>query len=152
MTDMSERTDATAVANALAFLAGHPHVFLLTRRADGLPTAYAMTARVDGDSVLFSTYGASAKVANLLRTGTARVLAADEDGGTTVVEAGGPVRLVEASRWLDPDAAASGGGTPGSTGAVPAEVVEKVRNRHESGKRVVVELRVTHVRSGQRLP
>jgi len=136
---------------ALAFLATHPHVFLLTRRADGFPTGYAMTARVDGTNVLFSTYGASAKVTNLLREGTARVLAFDEGGGSSVVEVGGPVRLVEASRWLDTLGAPVDAGTPVGIGPVPNEVVDQVRRRHESGKRVVVEMQPTHARRGRRL-
>jgi hypothetical protein len=144
---VSPGPDATDLDDALAFLGAHPHVFLLTRRADGFPTAYAMTARVDGPSVLFSTYGASAKVANLLRGGTARVLAFDEDGGNAVIEVGGPGRLVESARWLAP----IGAETPTTVAPVPTEVVQLVRSRHESGKRVVVEVQVTHARRGSRL-
>jgi Pyridoxamine 5'-phosphate oxidase len=129
---------------ALAFIARHPHVFLMTRRADGLPTAYAMTARVDGGSVLFSTYGTSAKVANLLREGVARVLALEERGGDTVVEVGGPVRIAEPARWF---AVPTGRVTvaPG-TGDVPLAVVDQVRRAHETGKRLVLEVRVREVR------
>lgn len=132
---------------ALAYLATHPHVYLLTRTADGFPTGYAMTARVDGDCVLFSTYGASAKVVNLVREGVARVLAADEDGGHDVLEVTGPVRLVAATRWLDLDDAADAPDGPRvGLPSVPAEIGEKVRTRHSTGKRVVVELRVQHAR------
>ncbi|HUZ09193.1 MAG TPA: pyridoxamine 5'-phosphate oxidase family protein [Acidimicrobiales bacterium] len=158
MRDVRDAGDGEAVNEALAFLAGHPHVFLLTRRPDGLPTGYAMTARVDEWCVLFSTYGTSAKVVNLLREGMARVLVAEEDGGTTVVEVGGPVRLVEASRWLDADADADADAGPTvaqpspGMGPVPAEIGEKVRSRHESGKRVVVEVLVTHARRAWSLP
>ena len=146
--------EGEAVRDALAFLSGHPHVFLLTRRPDGMPTGYAMTAVVDDGCVHFSTYGASAKVANLLREGRARVLASEEDGGTTVVEVGGPVRLVEGSR---PPGAPTGSGAAAvgpaaGMGPVPAEIGEKVRSRHESGKRVVVEVRVTHARRARSLP
>jgi len=150
MHDPPNGTPTEDLPNALVFLATHPHVFLLTRRADGFPTAYAMTARVDGTSVLFSTYGASAKVTNLLREGSARVLAFDEDGGTSVFEVGGPVRLVEASRWLDTTDAPVDRGTPVGMGPVPNEVVDQVRRRHESGKRVVVEVQLTHARRGRR--
>jgi pyridoxamine 5'-phosphate oxidase-like protein len=148
---MSHGSDTAGLDDALAFLGAHPHVFLLTRRADGFPTAYAMTARVDGSSVLFSTYGASAKVVNLLHGGTARVLAFDEDGGNAMIEVGGPVRLVESTRWLDPVQTPISAGTPAAVAPVPTEVVELVRSRHESGKRVVVEVQVTHARRGSRL-
>jgi len=142
---MEDRGDDATTREALVFLARYPHVFLLTRRADGFPTAYAMTARVIDGCVLFSTYGASAKVLHLLREGRARVLSSDDEAGGTVVEVGGPVRLVEAGRWLDPVSESTPGGTRGM-GPVPAEIGEQVRRRHESGKRVVVELRVTYAR------
>jgi len=134
------------IEEALAFVAAHPHVFLLTRRADGFPTAYAMTAIVEGRSVLFSTYGVSAKVRNLLREGVASVLASDEDGGTEVVEVTGPVRLAEPGRGMP-----HGAGTPArgpGLASVPAEVVDAVRNRHDRGRRVVVELLAEQARGG----
>ena len=154
MTGDARDGEGEAVREALAFLSDHPHVFLLTRRPDGMPTGYAMTAVVDGGSVYFSTYGASAKVANLLREGRALVLASEEDGGTAVVEVGGPVRLVE--RGLPPGRRTRPGAVPttppAGMGPVPAEIGERVRSRHESGKRVVVEVRVTHARRARSLP
>lgn len=126
------------VDEALAFVATHPHVFLLTRRADGLPTAYAMTARVDVRSILFTTYGASAKVTNLLREGVATVLASEEDGGTRVVEVTGPVAVAAAGRWLaeapSPRVPVTGMGT------VPDEIAATVRERNASSKRIVLEV------------
>src|SRR5262249_42244076 len=62
---------AASLDEALAFIAEHPHLYLLTRRADGYPTGYAMMSRVTRGTVSFSTYRASAKVQNLMREGVA---------------------------------------------------------------------------------
>jgi hypothetical protein len=138
------------VDEALAFVATHPHVFLLTRRADGFPTAYAMSARVDRRSILFTTYRASAKVGHLLREGTATVVAADEDGGTRVVELSGPVRVADSERWLAPPESPA---VPhrGMAG-VPDDVAATVRDRHESGKRIVLEVVPESARASRALP
>jgi hypothetical protein len=143
------------VADALAFIAEHPHVYLLSRRADGFPTGYAMTAQVQEGCVVFSTYAKSAKVINLRREPQARVLATDEAGLATV-EVGGPIREVDASRWLDGPAGAAGAdGGPvtarSGMGSVPPEVQDHVRRAHQSDKRVVLELTVEHVRRGRSL-
>ena len=140
--------DLEAVAEALAFVAEHPHVYLLARRSDGFPTGYAMTARARTREgcVDFSTYRASAKVKNLLRDGTAGIVASDEDpSGGRVLFAEGPLTLLDGAAWTtDED-------QPEATGAklgvdVPAEIVDKVGRRHQDGKRVVLRVRIERAR------
>ncbi len=130
------------IAEALRFVAAHPHVFLLARRRDGFPTGYAMMARVRNGCVEFSTYRASAKVRNVQRDGWASVLACTGGHEPLVLVASGPVEVLEDVGWgLDPVGEPSG---PAAT--VPREVTETVRARHSSGTRVVLRLRVEHAR------
>lgn len=135
-----------AVVDAVTFLQEHPHVYLLGRRPDGLPTGWAMTAQADRGHCDFSTYAASAKVRLLLREGVAQVLAFDEDAGGRgrVLVAGGPVRLLDGSARIE----APEGAEPAETErpSVPADVVAKVRDRHRSGKRVVLRVNLEHAR------
>jgi hypothetical protein len=128
---------SVTVGDALAFIAENPHVYLLAHRPDGYPTGYAMMARVRDGFVEFSTYRASAKVGNLLRDGVAGVLALSEENDGLVLFAEGPVTVVEGSSWADPIAGSGNGAGPQSP-SVPIEVTEKVRERHGSGKRMVL--------------
>ena len=126
----------TTAADALAFIAEYPHVFLLAYRPDGFPTGYAMMAQVNDGAVEFSTYRASAKVRYLLEQGVAGILAvAETPGDPRVLYAEGRVALAEqnaAPRRQDTtDPARSGG----FRFPVPTEITEKVAARHESGKR-----------------
>lgn len=139
-----------ALEEALQFVAAHPHVYLLGRRADGFPTGWAMTARVADRSVEFSTYRASAKVRNLTREGRAGILALDETGGsdlTLFLE--GPVELAEEAAWATPrpDARWPAGRVP----PVPAGITETVQRRHGDGKRVVLRVVVEQARFGRAL-
>lgn len=128
------------LAEALTFIAEHPHVYLLARRGDGYPTGYAMTAKVKEGAVEFSTYRSSAKVKNLVRDGVAGILAASEAvGDDRVVLVHGPVSVVDENRLEQSEVARPG---PDVTGRpVPREITDKVAARHQSGKRCV--LRVT---------
>jgi hypothetical protein len=136
--------DEGSVHEALAFIAHHPHVYLLTRRPDGFPTGYAMTSQVRDGCVEFSTYRASAKVRYIMRDGTASVLAAGEDGDPTVVIVHGSVTLHEDASWGDgQDGSAA---RRGSAAPVPPAITQKVNDRHASGKRIVLRLRVEGAR------
>src|SRR5262245_66422002 len=90
------------VHEALAFVAEHPHLFLLTRRADGYPTGYAMMSRVSRGTVSFSTYRASARVTNLLGEGVGGILAMSKDAGDDrVLVEQGDVSVDDGSEWFD---------------------------------------------------
>ncbi len=135
---------------ALAFIAANPHSFLLAQRGDGYPTAWAMMARVEGGAVEFSTYRASAKVRILLDAGVAGIVAAAEDpADPRVLVAGGPVELVEARQWVG-EASGATSGNPTGSGAmsrqVPSSVSDKVRSRHDSGKRIVLRVALDQAR------
>ena len=78
------------------------------------------------------------------------------DGPTGTVVPHAAVAFAFTDALADADADADAGPTvaqpsPGM-GPVPAEIGEKVRSRHESGKRVVVEVLVTHARRAWSLP
>src|SRR5215471_2354294 len=93
------------VDEALAFIAEHPHCYLLARRADGYPTGYAMMSRVTRGTVSFSTYRSSAKVTNLLREGVGGILAlSKEPGDDRVLVAQGRVSVHDGSEWFDDQA------------------------------------------------
>jgi hypothetical protein len=145
------RAHQAAFEAELAFIRGQPHVFLLGRRADGLPTGYAMMCKVRGGAVEFSTYRSSAKVRNLLRDGVAGILAVSETpGDDRVVYAEGAVSVHDASEWHD--APGEGPSPARSTGRppVPQEIVETVAARHESGKRCVLRVTIASARFSQR--
>jgi hypothetical protein len=63
----STANNPVSVEDALAFIAAHPYLYLLIRRADGYPTGYAMMSRVTRGTVSFSAYRLRAKVKSLLR-------------------------------------------------------------------------------------
>jgi hypothetical protein len=137
-----------SLADAADFLQANPLVYLLGRRADGFPTAWPMTARVRAGAVDFSTYAASAKVRHLLREGVAGVLAVAPEPDGRVLVASGPVRLMPSESWFetvsdadadtDADADADAEAPDDDRPDVPAEVVERVQARHQSGKRAVL--------------
>jgi hypothetical protein len=135
-----EQTGDESLQDALSFVAGHPHVFLTATRADGYPTAYAMNAQVRDGAVQFSTYRASAKVRNIVRDGRAGLVVVDDETGTTL-SARGTAELVTGDEWLR-DGGTRGGRAP----TAPAEIVDKVAERHRSGKRVVLKLTLTEAR------
>jgi len=129
-----------SVDEALAFIAAHPHVYLLGRRADGFPTGYAMMSKVRDGAVEFSTYRASAKVRNLLRDGHAGILAVSKVDDA-VLSATGPVTLADSRHWLDADPSDGPTVTPDFRPSVPSDIGTKVAARHDDGRRCV--LRVT---------
>jgi hypothetical protein len=131
-------TTAVPAAEAVAFVAAHPHCYLTAVRADGWPTGYAMQAIAGDGHVDFSTYRASAKVRNILRDGQAGLVAWDPDGGT-VLWAGGPVEVIEDAR--------PAGRSDGPAG-VPEGIVQTVAARHASGKRITLRLTITSARFG----
>ena len=134
------------IPDALDFVAEHPHVYLLARRPDGYPTGYAMLARVRDGFVDFSTYRASAKVKNLLRDGVAGILAlSDGPDGQVELLAEGTVTMLEEGSWTQ-----TTGGLVGRSGQagpnVPPDVADKVRDRHETGKRIVLRVNLFRAR------
>jgi hypothetical protein len=132
------------VSEALAFIAAHPHVFLLAIRPDGYPTGYAMTARVHSGFVDFSTYGASAKVKNLARDGVAGLLAVSDEHAldALVLHAAGPVTALDGAKWIDAPEAPPSDDAGQFPPPVPARITEEVRQRHESGKRIVLRMSI----------
>jgi hypothetical protein len=137
-----------SVAEALAFVAAHPHVFLLATRPDGYPTGYAMMARVRDGFVDFSTYGTSAKVKNLLRDGVAGLLAFSDERNlaASVLFATGPVTAMDGASWMETAHVPTSSGVERFTAHVPARITEEVRERHESGKRIVLRMSVERAR------
>jgi Pyridoxamine 5'-phosphate oxidase len=137
---------------ALAFIVEHPHLYLLTRRADGYPTGYAMMSRVTQGTVSFSTYRSSVKVKNLLREGVGGILAVSKDqGDDRVLVAEGTVSVHDGSEWFDDQAPTPLGLRSDFQPSVPREITEKVSSRHESGKRCVLRLTLTSARLSTRL-
>jgi hypothetical protein len=137
-----------SVAEALVFVAAHPHVFLLARRPDGYPTGYAMMARVRDGFVDFSTYGSSAKVKNLLRGGMAGLLALSDEHNlaASVLFAEGPVTILEGASWTQTTDVPASSGAGQFAAHVPVRITEEVRERHESGKRIVLRMSVETAR------
>ncbi|HEX5585750.1 MAG TPA: hypothetical protein VFZ17_00440 [Acidimicrobiia bacterium] len=141
---------AASIADALTFIGTHSHVYLLGRRPDGYPTGWAMTARARDDAVDFSTYRASAKVRHLAAAGVASVLAMSDDRADhCVLLAEGPLAVLDGAVWFDDDAPVAA--RPDVHRQVPAEVVEKVASRHESGKRCVLRVTIERARFSERL-
>ena len=140
-----------AVGEALAFVAEHPHLFLLTRRADGYPTGYAMMSRVSRGTVSFSTYRSSAKVTNLLREGVGGILAMSKDAGDDrVLVAQGTVSVHDGSEWFDDQVRDGPAPRTDFRPSVPAEISDTVSARHSSNKRCVVRLMLTSARFSTR--
>jgi len=140
-----------AVGEALAFVAEHPHLFLLTRRADGYPTGYAMMSRVSRGTVSFSTYRSSAKVTNLLREGVGGILAMSKDAGDDrVLVAQGTVSVHDGSEWFDDQVRDRPAARTGFSPSVPSEITDTVSARHSSNKRCVVRLTLTSARFSTR--
>jgi hypothetical protein len=140
------------VDEALTFIAEHPHLYLLTRRADGYPTGYAMMSRVTRGTVSFSTYRSSAKVRNLLREGVGGILAVSKDlGDDRVLVAEGTVSVHDGSEWFEDQALAPRAARSDFQPSVPKEITETVSSRHESGKRCVLRLSLTSARFSSRL-
>jgi hypothetical protein len=137
-----------ALQDALDFVAANPHVFLLARRADGYPTAYAMMARVVDGAVEFSTYRASAKVKNLLRDGVGGITSVAEDrDDPRVLVASGSIAAAEAPNWVDEvEGGSANAANLGDRPAVPSDISDKVRSRHDSGKRTVLRLEIDKAR------
>jgi hypothetical protein len=131
---------AATVDEILEFVRANPRAFLLGRRSDGYPTAWAMTAGAGDGVIEFTTYRKSAKVKHLLREGVAGVVVQADDGRMLIT--GGPIEAVDGHHWLDE---ASGGDTrrpPEAHREVPPSVTEKVRSRHQDGKRIVLRVRI----------
>jgi hypothetical protein len=144
--------EAVSVEDALAFIAEHPHLYLLTRRADGYPTGYAMMSRVTRGTVSFSTYRSSAKVTNLLREGVGGILGVSKDpSDDRVLAAQGTVSVHDGSEWFE--AQDLGPPVPAADfqPSVPAEIVQKVSSRHQSGRRCVLRLTLTAAHFSTRL-
>jgi hypothetical protein len=130
------------VSEALQFIVENRHVFLLTRRADGLPTGYPMTAFADPAAgvVEFSTYRASAKVVNFLREGVGAVLARTyPPDSLRWVVVRGPIDMHDDASFL------TGTRNPEDAARLPAGYKDVARRAHESGKRCVLRLTVQDV-------
>ena len=135
------------VDEALAFIAEHPHCYLLARRVDGYPTGYAMMSRVTRGTVSFSTYRSSAKVTNLLREGVGGILAlSKEPGDDRVLVAQGRVSVHDGSEWFDDQAPDAPAPTTDFRPTVPREITDTVSARHSSNKRCVLRLTLTSAR------
>jgi len=139
-------TSQHEIAQAVDYLAQHTQVYLLARTADGSPTGYPMVGRLNDGGVEFSTYRKSAKVTNVLRNQRASCLVVPRDGS--------PERR---TLWLcgrvsvreDEAAAAAVGREPGAAEpsiAVPSEIKQKVKARHDSGKRCVLRIEIEQFR------
>jgi hypothetical protein len=129
----------TQIAEALRFIAENRHVYLLSRRADGFPTGYPMTAFADPDAgfVDFSTYRASAKVVNLLREGAGAVLSRTFPPAPlrwAVVR--GAFSIRENADFLADIR------NPADARLLPDGYRDAARRAHESGKRCVVRIAV----------
>lgn len=136
------------IEDALRFLAAHPHVYLLSRRPDGYPTGYPMMCMVAPGGVEFSTYRSSAKVANLLREGVGTVLAVSNEPENLVLVARGTVSVHDGKQRL-PTATTHHDETEQQH--VPIEVIERVRRRHDCGKRCLLRLTLTDATFTERL-
>ena len=144
--------EPVSLEDALAFIAAHPHLYLLTRRGDGYPTGYAMMSRVTRGTVSFSTYRSSAKVRNLWREGVGGILAVAKDpSDDRVLAAEGTVSVHDGSEWFEDQDPGSPVPPADFEPSVPAEIVQKVSSRHESGKRCVLRLTLTAARFSTRL-
>jgi Pyridoxamine 5'-phosphate oxidase len=136
------------VAEALAFVAAHPHVFLLALRPDGYPTGYAMMARVRDGFVDFSTYGSSAKVKNLVRDGVAALVALSDEHNlaASMLYATGPITALPGASWTETTDVTASSDSGHFTAHVPARITEEVRERHQSGKRIVLRMSIETAR------
>ena len=149
---MSRQQESRAAdsGEALDFLAAHSQVYLLARLADGRPTGYPMVGRLAGGGIEFSTYRKSAKVAKVLRRERASCLVVPRDGSSErrTLWVCGPVSLRDeqgANVSVAQGAAVTGTSTPPGI-AVPAAIRDKVRARHDSGKRCVLRIEVEQAR------
>ena len=141
---MNVAFDHTASAEeAVRFLADHPHVYLLGHRADGYPTGYAMMSRAHDGVVDFSTYRASAKVRNLEREGVAAILAVSKDDDRALW-ASGDVSVHDGALWNAERPRVGSDAT--FRPDVPQGIIDKVADRHETGKRCVLRVTVREAR------
>ena len=129
----------TSISEAVAFVAANRHSYLLSRRADGLPTGYPMTAFADPEegAIRFSTYRASAKVTNVEREGMATVLARSyTPGDTRYVVLRGKLEITSDVSFLDKPRNAE------DSALLPGNYKDVAREAHASGKRCILLLTV----------
>ena len=110
--------------------------FLLGLRADGSPTCHPMVAVEQDGEFVFNAYRKSAKMRNFLRDPRAAAVLL-ESWQTPPAAAR---RLAGVMEEID-GAAAAAGGDGAQLQAVPDRVLERVRQRVESGKRTYFRLR-----------
>jgi hypothetical protein len=111
-----------------------------------------MMSRVTRGTVSFSTYRSSAKVRNLLREGVGGILAVAKDpGDDRVLGAEGTVSVHDGSEWFEDQDLGPPVPPADFRPSVPAEIVQKVSSRHQSGKRCVLRLTLTGARFSTRL-
>jgi PPOX class probable F420-dependent enzyme len=124
------------------FLDGHHRAFLVTLRPDGGPTAHPMGLIPRDGRIYFNTYRKSAKVRNIERDPRACCLAAspDDDPDFAAVAVSGRAGVVPAEAV--PESLLTGG----SSSAMGAEDLERVRARLRTGKRVYLEVHPDSVR------
>ena len=109
-------------------------MFMLVRRPDGRPTGYPMTGRISGGEMEITTYRKAAKARYLLADGRVCCVVPDPrlpGRGIALRARAEPApgdAFAEGTRAADPSGAAI---------AVPAAVRNTVRDRLESGKRMV---------------
>lgn len=112
-----------------SFIESHRRAFLVTRTAQGGPTAHPMTLIPHDGVIYFNTYRKSAKVRNLERDARMACLATSPAGGAWAAVQG-RAELVPAAQL---PAALVGGG---QSDVMSEEDLARVRERLASGKRV----------------
>ncbi|MGH7896928.1 MAG: pyridoxamine 5'-phosphate oxidase family protein [Candidatus Binatia bacterium] len=145
---------ATIPAEAAEFLREHPRAFLLSLRRDGSPTGHPMTAIFWRGALYFNTYRKSAKVRNLERDPrvSCLVTTADDDPEPRGVVLDGTAEILagEASASFSARDSAGANRLPGEKD-IAEGLLSRIGDRLRSGKRVLVKITPTRVRTFGRL-